>query len=69
MAQAVRNRLHNAEARVRSQVKSCGICGGKCNHWEGVLRVLRFPLPIFITPSAPNSCIIRGWQINGRHNK
>jgi hypothetical protein len=32
-------------------------------HWEGFLRVLRFPLPIFIAPTAPQSpsSIIWGW--------
>jgi hypothetical protein len=32
-------------------------------HWGNFLRVLRFPLPIFIPPAAPQSplSIIRGW--------
>jgi hypothetical protein len=42
---------------------SCGICGGQSGTWAGFLRVLRFPLPIFIPPVAPQSLssIIRGW--------
>jgi hypothetical protein len=34
----------------------------------GFLRVLRFPLPIFIPPISPQSLspIIRGWYNNGR---
>jgi hypothetical protein len=34
---------------------SCGICGGQSGTGADVLRVLRFPLPILIPPSAPHS--------------
>jgi hypothetical protein len=44
-----------AAARVRSQVRSCRICGGKCGTGAGFLRVLRFPLPILIPPTTPHS--------------
>jgi hypothetical protein len=47
-------------ARVQSQVRSCGICGGDCDNREGLLRVLSFPLSILIPPTAPYSSIIRG---------
>jgi hypothetical protein len=49
--------------RVRSRVWSSGICGGQSGAGAGFLRVLRFPLPIFIPPSAPQSPspIIWGW--------
>jgi hypothetical protein len=61
IAQAVSRRLLTAAARVRAQVKSCGIYGGKSGAGAGFLRVLRFPLPILIRPTASHSSsIIRG---------
>ena len=35
MAQAVSRRSLTAEARVRSRVALCGICGGQCGTWTG----------------------------------
>jgi hypothetical protein len=62
MAQPVSLRLSNEAVRVRAQVRSCGICGEQNSTGAGFLRVLRFPLPILIPPTAPHSsCIIRGW--------
>jgi hypothetical protein len=63
IAQAVSRWLSSAAARVRARVWSCGICGGQSGTGAGCLRVLRFPLPIFIPPIAPHSpsSIIRGW--------
>jgi hypothetical protein len=54
-AQAVSRRFPTAAAQVRAQVRSCGICGGQNNTGAGFLRVLRFPLPILIPPTAPHS--------------
>jgi hypothetical protein len=34
---------------------SSGICGGQSGAGAGFLLVLRFPLPIFIPPTAPQS--------------
>jgi hypothetical protein len=53
IAQAVSRRLATAAARIRSQVTSYGICGGQNGTGAGFLRVLRFPLPILIPPTAP----------------
>jgi hypothetical protein len=52
-AQAVSHWLPTAAARVRSHFRSCGICGGQSGTGAGFLRVLRFPLPILIPPTAP----------------
>jgi hypothetical protein len=54
IAQAVSRRVAMAAARVRSQVRSCRICGGQSGSGAGFLRVLRFPLPILIPPTAPH---------------
>jgi hypothetical protein len=67
LAQAVSRRLPTAAARVRS----CGISGGQSGTGADLLRVLRFPLPIRIPPTAPHSSafIIWGWynrSIRGR---
>jgi hypothetical protein len=48
IAQAVSRWLLTAAARVRSRVWSSEICGGQSGAVAGFLRVLRFPLPIFI---------------------
>jgi hypothetical protein len=54
-------RLPNAAARVRAQVWSCEICGGQSGPEAGFLRVLRFPLPIFIPPIVPQSPSSINW--------
>jgi hypothetical protein len=50
-----------------------GICGGQSGAKAGFLRVLLFPLPILIPPTAPHSTsIIQGWynrSISGRRTK
>jgi hypothetical protein len=64
IAQAVSRWLPSAATRVRARVWSWGICGGQwCPTGAGFLRVLRFPLPVFIPPIAPQSpsSIIWGW--------
>jgi hypothetical protein len=55
MAQAVSRWLPTAAARVPARIMSCGICGGQSVTGAGFLRVLRFPLPILIPPTAPHS--------------
>jgi hypothetical protein len=59
--------------KVRTQVRSCGICGGRNGIGAGFLRVFRFPLEILIPQTAPHSSsIIRGWYnrpITGRGTK
>jgi hypothetical protein len=72
IAQAVSRQLPTAAAPVRSQVRSCRICGKQNGMGTGFLRVLRFPLLNLIPPTAPYSCIIRGWYnrpISGRRTK
>jgi hypothetical protein len=49
------NLFPTAAARVRVRVWSSGICGGQSDDGGGFLRVLRFPLPIFIPPNSPFS--------------
>jgi hypothetical protein len=55
IAQAVSRRLPTAAARVQTRVWSSGICGGQGGAGAGFLRVLLFPLPIFIPPNSPSS--------------
>jgi hypothetical protein len=66
IAQAVSRWLPTAAARVRARVWSCGICGGQNGAGAGVLRVLRFPLPIFIPPVAPQSPSFIIWGLYNR---
>jgi hypothetical protein len=54
IAQAVSRWLPIAAARVRARVSQVG-CGGQGGAGAGFLRVLRFPLPIFIPPNSPSS--------------
>jgi hypothetical protein len=62
IAQAFSRRLPTEEALVRAQVRLCGICGGRSGTGADFLRVLRFLLPILISPTIPHSSsIIRGW--------
>jgi hypothetical protein len=70
---AASGRLPTAAARVRAQIRSCGICCERSGPGADFLRVLRFPLPILIPPTAPHSSsIIRDWYnrpISGRLTK
>jgi hypothetical protein len=60
IAQAVSRRHPTAEACFHVQVKSCGISGGQSGNGAGFLIALRFPLPILIPPTAPDSSITPG---------
>jgi hypothetical protein len=57
---------HSSSGRVRARVWSCGICGGQSGAGAGFLRVLRFPLPIFIPPIAPQSPSSIVWGLYNR---
>jgi hypothetical protein len=48
IAEAVSHWLLTAKARVRALVWSCGICDVQSGAGVGFLKVLRFPLSIFI---------------------
>jgi hypothetical protein len=39
-----------------------GFCGGQSRAGAGFLRVLRFPLPVFITPISPQSQLSIIWD-------
>jgi hypothetical protein len=54
VAQTVSRWLPTAAARVRVRA-ACGVCGGQSGTGGGFLRVLRFPLPVFIPPMSPLS--------------
>jgi hypothetical protein len=73
MAQAVSRRPPTAEARVRSRVSPCGICGGKKWHWDRFFpEFFGFPLSVSfhwcsITRKRTKKIII--FLIIGLHNK
>jgi hypothetical protein len=74
ITQMVCHRLPTAAARVPSQVRISGVCGGQSGTGAGFLRILQFPLPILIPPTAPysSSPIVRGWyyrSVSGRRTK
>jgi hypothetical protein len=58
--ETVSRRVSTAEARIRCQVRSCGICGEQSGTVAGSLRVLRSPLPFLIPPTAPHLSSSRG---------
>jgi hypothetical protein len=66
IAQAVSRWLPTAAAHVRARVWSCGIFGGQSGAGAGFLRVLKFPLPIFIPPIAPQSSSSIIWGLYNR---
>jgi hypothetical protein len=49
-----------AVARVRSQVRSPGICCGQSGTEAGFFRVLWSPLPVLIPPNAPSGAHTTG---------
>jgi hypothetical protein len=49
VAEAVSRWLPTAAVRVRVRA-TCGVCDGQSGTGAGLLRVLRFPLPIVIPP-------------------
>jgi hypothetical protein len=64
--QAVSRWISTAAARVRAQVRACGICRGQSSAAAGFIRVLRFPLSIFIPPIAPQSPSSIIWEWDNR---
>jgi hypothetical protein len=73
IAQADSRQLPIAAAWVLAQVRICGIFGAKSVAGVGFLRVLRFPLPILIQPTASHSSpIVLVWYNrpkSGRRDK
>jgi hypothetical protein len=62
IARAVSRRLPTAAAWVRTQVRSCEVCGTQSGTRAGFLPIHQFPLPILIPPTAlHSSSISRGW--------
>jgi hypothetical protein len=68
IAQEVSRWLPTATARIRSRVWSSGICSGQSGAGAGFLRVLRFPLPITISPIAPQSPSPIIWPITVQYS-
>jgi hypothetical protein len=66
IAQEVSRWLPIAAAWVRARLWSCGICGGQSGVGAGFLQVLRFPLPNFIPPTAPQSPSSIIWGLYNR---
>jgi hypothetical protein len=62
IGQAVSRWLPIATVRVRDRVTSGDICGEQSGTGAGFIRILRFPLPIFSPPIAPqpSSSIVWG---------
>jgi hypothetical protein len=57
---------HRELTQIIARVWSYGICGGQSGAGAGFLRVLRFPLPIFIPPIAPQSSSSIIWGLYNR---
>jgi hypothetical protein len=62
IAQVVISSLPTAATWVRSQFMSCGICGVQSGTGAGLIRVLRYPVSIFIPPSDQYSLIMNGYE-------
>jgi hypothetical protein len=69
IGKAASRRLPTAASRVQYQVRSCGICGGLSGSGAGFLRILRFPLPILVQPTAPISGRRTKWTQSHRTTK
>jgi hypothetical protein len=52
--------------RLRSQVRLCGVCGGRSGIGAGFLRGLQFLLPIIIPPNTLFSSVIRSGRVGQR---
>jgi hypothetical protein len=57
--QAVSCRFPASAARIRYQVRSCGIYGGQICNEAGYIRVIRVLLPIHTPPNVPHSSVIQ----------
>jgi hypothetical protein len=59
IAEASSRRLLTAAVRIQTKIKSCSIYGGQNFNGTSFLRVLQFPLPIFILANVPYSSLTR----------
>jgi hypothetical protein len=66
ISQVVSRRLPTAAARVRVQVRSCGIYGGQSGTGACFLRVLWFVLSILTPLTAPHSSTLSGVGTTGQ---
>jgi hypothetical protein len=69
VVQEVSRWLSTSATRVRSHVRSCGVCGRQSGTRKGFLRALRVLMLILIRPNAPYPLIIREVRLSPRQSQ